>query len=324
MSVGRWALDVGRLLVRLTEIPAPDFDLEKTLDSGQVFHWLKVGRGFIGTIGELPIYVEQRGDGLRVWAGDRQLDRLKRSSSDRTGDNGGKLGRMVTHYFAFDHPLADICRSFPRDPVMDAAKKFCRGLRIIRQPKWECLATFICSSMKQVAHIRQISRKLRERFGNARHLAAPEGGFAGANNHAVFTFPSAGRLAESSEKELRECALGYRARNLLATARLIANGDVDLAKMSELSDIDLREALCQLPGVGAKVANCVMLFGYQRLHAFPIDVWIERVLRQNYFPRTRKLNAARLRVFTENYFGEHGGYAQQYLFHFARICSRGR
>jgi N-glycosylase/DNA lyase len=93
--------------------------------------------------------------------------------------------------------------------------------------------------------------------------------------------------------------------------------------MSELSDTDLREALCQMPGVGAKVANCVMLFAYQRLHAFPIDVRIERVLRQNYFSRTRKLNAARLRVFTENYFGEHAGYAQQYLFHFARICSRG-
>jgi N-glycosylase/DNA lyase len=286
--------------MKLTKIPAPDFDLEKTLDSGQVFHWVKTGHGFCGTIGDRAAYVEQRGNELLVTRG---------------------CGELVANYFALDHPLANICRSFPRDPVMDAARRFCRGLRIIRQPKWECLATFICSSMKQVAHIRQISRKLREHFGHAGNIDSPKGGFAGANSHEVFTFPSAERLAQSSEKELRECALGYRAKNLLATARLIAKGEADLAKMSALSDIDLQEVLCQMPGVGAKVANCVMLFAYQRLRAFPIDVWIERVLRQNYFPRMRKLNAARLRMFTEKYFGEHGGYAQQYLFHFARMST---
>ena len=286
-GVGRWALHVGRLLVHLTEIPASDFDLEKTLDSGQVFHWEKMEDGFCGTIGQRAVYVEQRGDELHVTRG---------------------CGELVADYFALDHPLANICRSFPRDPAMEAARKFCRGLRIIRQPKWECLATFICSSMKQVTHIRQISRKLRERFGDARKIGHRE----------PFTFPSAQRLGSSSEKELRQCALGYRARNLLATARLIARGEVELERMSALSDVDLREMLCELPGVGAKIANCVMLFAYERLRAFPIDVWIERVLRQKYFPGARKLNAARLRTFTQEYFGEHGGYAQQYLFHYAR------
>jgi N-glycosylase/DNA lyase len=163
--------------------------------------------------------------------------------------------------------------------------------------------------MKQVAHIRQISQKLRERFGEPRKV----------DSRIVLTFPAAVRIAESSEKELRKCALGYRAKNLLATARLIANEDVDLGKLAALSDADLRARLCRLPGVGAKVANCVMLFAYERLRAFPIDVWIERVLREKYFPRARKLNAARLRAFTEGYFGDHGGYAQQYLFHHARM-----
>jgi N-glycosylase/DNA lyase len=166
--------------------------------------------------------------------------------------------------------------------------------------------------MKQVAHIRQISLALRKRFGEARSIG----------RLVVQTFPSADRLAGTSEKELRECALGYRAKNLLATARLVANGGVDLEAMSMLSDVNLREALCELPGVGAKVANCVMLFSYERLRAFPIDVWIKRILRENYFPRVRKLNAARLRAFTEKYFGQQGGYAQQYLFHYAR--TRGR
>src|SRR5437764_15092879 len=204
--------------VKLVEIDAPDFDLAMTLDSGQVFHWEKAGPGFVGVIGDEPLYVEQRGASLMVSANCEQL---------------------VQHYFALDHPLSEICASFPDDPAMKAARKFCRGLRIIRQPKWECLATFICSSMKQVAHIRQISRKLRERFGEAREIVG----------RSVYTFPSAERIAASSENELRKCGLGYRAKNLLATARLVASGDVDLGKLAALSDIDLRVRLCELPGV---------------------------------------------------------------------------
>jgi N-glycosylase/DNA lyase len=284
--------------MNLIKMLAIDFDLAVTLGSGQVFHWEKAGAGFVGAIGGRAVYVEQRGDSLLV-----------------SGEDEG----LFRNYFALDHPLTEICASFPDDPVISAAKQFCRGLRIIRQPKWECLATFICSSMKQVAHIRQISRNLRERFGERRKVDPPSPRLRRGDAVVVSTFPSAERIAESSEKELRKCALGYRAKNLLATARLVASGDVGVEKLAALSDVDLRSRLCELPGVGAKVANCVMLFAYERLRAFPIDVWIERVLRQKYFPRSRKLNAARLQAFTEGYFGDHGGYAQQYLFHHARM-----
>jgi len=288
---------------RLEQISAPDFDLAKTLNSGQVFHWEKIGNGFVGTIDDLPIYVEQNGDFLKV-----------RDGAVRTRSLRQPLTRIVAHYFALDHPLGEICASFPDDPVMNAALDFCQGLRIIRQPKWECLATFICSSMKQVAHIRQISKKLRVRFGEA--------GKTGES--IVYAFPSAERIAESSEKELRECGLGYRANNLLRTARLVSSGEADLEAWSALGDVDLRARLCELPGVGAKVANCVMLFAYERLRAFPIDVWIERVLREKYFARKKRATPQDIRFFSESYFGEHGGYAQQYLFHHARIGARDR
>jgi len=125
-------------------------------------------------------------------------------------------------------------------------------------------------------------------------------------------------MAELSEHDLRDCALGYRAKNLLATARLISGGVIDLEKLARRPDDELRARLCALPGVGAKVANCVMLFAYERLRAFPIDVWIERVLKEKYFPRRRKMTAQQLRRFAEKHFGAHGGYAQQYLFHHAR------
>jgi N-glycosylase/DNA lyase len=286
--------------MKLIKIPAADFDLAMTLDSGQVFHWQKVGRRFVGMIGNLPVSVEQRGNVLCA--------EVASASREYSGKCARDAHATIAHYFALDHPLAEICASFPDDPAMNAARLFCRGLRIIRQPKWECLATFICSSMKQVAHIRQISLALRRRFGDRRKVT----------NHVVYSFPPVQRIVRATEIDLRECALGYRAKNLFATARLVSSGECDLESWSALSDLDLREKLCSLPGVGAKIANCVMLFAYERLRAFPIDVWIERVLKQQYFPR-KKITAPRLREFSEIYFGEHGGYAQQYLFHHARM-----
>jgi len=282
----------------MTEISAPDFDLAMTLGSGQVFHWQRARSGFVGTIGDRAVHVEQCDSVLKVRDGETPTKSPRRP-----------LPGIVSHYFALDHPLAQICASFPADPAMNAARDFCRGLRIIRQPKWECLATFICSSMKQVAHIRQISLALRKRFGEPRQIGAD----------VLHTFPSAQQIARASEKQLRACALGYRAGHLRATAQQVSSGEADLEAWSALSDAELRNHLCALPGVGAKIANCVMLFGYERLRAFPIDVWIERVLRQQYFPRRKKIAAQRLREFSETYFGEHGGYAQQYLFHHARV-----
>ena len=266
-----------------------------TLNSGQVFHWEEIGDGFCGMIGDCAVYVEQLGDILKIRFGETHA-----------------LPKVVARYFALDHPLEEICASFPRDPVMNAARDFCRGLRIIRQPQWECLATFICSSMKQVAHIRQISRALRQRFGQRKQICGGE----------VFSFPSPDALARATERELRKCGLGYRAKNLLATAKRVASGEADLDSWRALSERQLREQLCELPGVGMKVANCVMLFAYERIAAFPIDVWIERVLRERYFVRGRKVTSKAMAEFVANYFGAHGGYAQQYLFHHARITGK--
>jgi N-glycosylase/DNA lyase len=273
--------------VNFARIAAPNFDLEKTLECGQVFHWRRTPAGYYGMIGEVPFWAIQDGGELLVPPHNEELAR---------------------HYFALDHPLPEICATFPQDPAMASAQEFCRGLRIIRQPAWECLATFITSAMKQVAHIAQISHTLRERFG---------GRYEGAG-YAFHSYPTPQRLASLSEADLRACALGFRAKNLLGTARMIAAGEVDLAHIVTLDDAAARAELCRLPGVGEKVANCTLLFGFGRLKAFPVDVWIERVLRQIYFARKRMVTAKRLREFSAGYFGAYGGYAQQYLFHHAR------
>src|SRR3954451_21517643 len=109
--------------MKFTEIRAPEFDLQKTLDSGQVFHWQKVGAGFVGAISDLPVYVEQGEKLLRA--------RVASASSRSISEDGQDAHATIPHYFALDHPLAKICDSFPKDPVMNAASDFCRGLRII-------------------------------------------------------------------------------------------------------------------------------------------------------------------------------------------------
>ena len=283
-------------MTRLVPLPAPLFDLARTLESGQVFHWLPDGEGgWRGLIGALPVQIRQAEDG-RLWV--------------TPGTEA-----QVARYFALDHDLEAIYATFPGDPAMAAALAYCRGVRIVRQPLWECLATFLTSSMKQVAHIRQMSLAIRQRYG-----APVEPMLPGWEPLAVYPTPE--QLARATEAGLRACGLGFRAGNLLQTARLVAGGRVDLEAIRALDDAQAQAALCRLPGVGPKIAHCVLLFGYERLRAFPIDVWIERVLRQRYFARKRNVTARRLREFADTAFGPCGGYAQQYLFHHARSEKR--
>jgi N-glycosylase/DNA lyase len=192
---------------------------------------------------------------------------------------------------------------------MRSAVMACHGLRLLRQDPWECLASFILSSTKQIVQIRQIISLLCERFGEP--LPVPH------NHGPAWAFPTAEKLAQVTEAELRDCKMGFRAPYLLAAARAIATGELSLEKIHSFSLAEARTELIKLPGVGAKIADCVLLFAYDFPAAFPVDVWVMKALRELYFPR-RRPSKQRLQCFTENYFGAHAGYAQQYLFHYMR------
>jgi N-glycosylase/DNA lyase len=267
------------------------FDLAATLQSGQVFHWHNHQGGWAGLIGDEPVWIHQPSpDTLKVTPGSRKL---------------------VSHYLGLDHDLTAITATFPaKDAPLKQAMTWCPGLRILRQPPWECLATFITSSLKQVPHIRQISLTLRQRFGHRVSMPGlPD----------QWTYPTPAALAAAGETALRACGLGYRAAFLHRTASDIAEGRFDLDAVAALTDPDALTALCRLHGVGEKIANCALLFGWQRLAAFPVDVWVERVLRQLYFPHDPDIKAKALRHFANTHFGPAGGYAQQFLFHYARV-----
>jgi N-glycosylase/DNA lyase len=274
-------------------LPDCDLDLEKTLNCGQVFHWLPQGPGFVGAIGEVPVYLGQSG---------------------RTLITGADHIELAQTYLALDHSLPEITATFPRDETMQAALKSCYGLRIVRQPPWECLASFITSALKQIRHIRAISLAIRRRFGPALRLGSLE----------VHGYPRPEVLAAVELSDLLECKLGFRARNLLAAARMVADGALDLEKLRGQPTNQARAELCRVPGVGEKIANCVLLFAYERLEVVPIDVWIRRGLQEIYFSSQARVPATELRSFSETHFGPHAGYAQQYLFHYWRLNYRKR
>jgi N-glycosylase/DNA lyase len=262
-------------------------DLDATLTSGQAFSWKRTAdKRWRGWIDGRPCLVWTQGDALRA-----------------VGPN--LTHEAVTHYFGLDVPMQEVFASFPNDPWLDRARAFAPGLRILRQDPWETLCNFICSSLKQIVQIQQINHDLRQAFGRR----------VGEGLHS---FPDASRLALAPEAKLRECRLGFRARHLFVAARQIASGEILLERIATMSTAHAREELMRIRGVGAKVANCILLFAFGRAEAFPIDVWVERVLRRLYFEDRPKVPAERMRLFAERHFGPYRGYAQQFLFHWIR------
>jgi N-glycosylase/DNA lyase len=215
----------------------------------------------------------------------------------------------LRHYLQVDLNLAEVLATFPQDAAMQNAVHACRGLRLLRQDPWECLASFILSSTKQIIQIRQIISLLCGRFGGP--ICDGEG------LKITHAFPTAQAIAELNESELRGCKMGFRAPYLLETARAIAGGGFDPATLGKMPSEQARRRLTELPGVGPKIADCVLLFAYGFQDAFPVDVWVMKALRELYFPR-RNPGKKQIQKFVNSHFGRHAGFAQQYLFHYMR------
>jgi N-glycosylase/DNA lyase len=272
--------------------PVRDYDLAATLTSGQAFRWKRGGDAWEGIVAGRWVELRQEADAI--------VARTALAQSDWD---------WLRDYLQVEVDLQKVIDTFPNDDAMRASVAACRGLRLLRQEPWECLASFILSSTKQIVQIRQIVHALCECFGS--QVTVPAG-------HAPeYAFPTPEQVASAAERELRACKMGFRAPNLLATARMVAAGEIDLCRLADQDCETARTALVQLPGVGEKIANCVLLFAYGFQGAFPVDVWVRKALLQLYFLR-RRPSAQRLDRFIRTYFGPNSGYAQQYLFHYMR------
>ncbi|HJW65492.1 MAG TPA: DNA glycosylase [Candidatus Bathyarchaeia archaeon] len=281
------------------------FDLDVTLRCGQVFRWDKRGDWWYGVVGDHPLKVRQS-SGLLEFAGVNET--------------------FVGRYFSLDHDLQKIGKEVGKDAHVKAALSEFWGLRIVGQPPWECLVSFICATYKSVAAIRQMLLRLSAKFGE-------KAVFEGRDFHA---FPTAERLAKASLRELEDCGLGYRAKYVLETSKMVCAGDLDFNDLLRMDYLEAKEALCELPGVGSKVADCVLLFSLGKLEAFPVDVWVKRIILKYYsehFPAgfVEKLSCQkgfsdadyeRLNGFGREYFGAYAGYAQEYLYHYERLANR--
>ena len=274
-----------------TFLPVRQYDLAATLSSGQAFRWKFQENAWLGVVGEKVVRLRQSPDGIAA-----------ECFAPVSNWN------WLRHYLQTEVNLEKIIATFPDDDPMRAATSTCPGLRLLRQEPWECLASFILSSTKQIVQIQQIIELLCARFGEP--LPGPAG-FAG------HSFPSPARIAAVTESELRACKMGFRAPYLLETSRRLAAGHDDLSALNALPMEKAREGLLSFPGVGRKIADCVLLFAYDFPEAFPVDVWIMKALRRLYFPK-RAPKLKRLLRFSETYFGPNAGFAQQYLFHYMR------
>lgn len=275
-----------------------DYNLEATLASGQVFRWQREHNSWTGVVGRRWVRLRSANHAI--------MARTTAPVSDWD---------WLADYLQVGVDLDAVYAGFPEDEPLRRAQAACHGLRLLRQDPWECLASFILSSTKQIVQIRQIIALLCERFGE--RLSVPTG------HGPAYSFPTAERLADAGERELRNCKMGFRAPYLLAVSRLIINGRFKLEPLRHLTLAEARAELVKLPGVGRKIADCVLLFAYGFEGAFPVDVWVLKALRQLYFPR-RRPGPRQLRHFADTHFGRYSGYAQQYLFHYMRTQRRGQ
>jgi N-glycosylase/DNA lyase len=267
---------------QLTISSISDFSLEQCLCCGQAFRWKTEGEGFRAVALGRSVYAEQHGDTLALQGVDEYA----------AGD--------FIRYFDLKRDYGAIKEAYAADPFLRGGMEYAGGIRVLRQPPFETLISFIISQNNNVKRISGIIERLCERYGE------PLGG--------GYDFPVPEALARCCPKDFEELGAGYRASYIAGAASMVAQG-FDLEGLASLPYEQAREMLQTLPGVGPKVADCVALYSLGFTQAFPADVWMKRVLKCVY---GFSGNDKQMRAFVDKKFGLNAGLAQQYLFHYAR------
>ena len=270
-------------------IKTEHFNLADTIECGQTFSWIKEGNGYLNAdIGQV-VYVEQHGSKLHYETSGNRVD--------------------LRNLFRLADPLPQIQKAIAKDEYMKKSIDFAPGLRLVSDEFFPCLISFILSIQSNIPRMHGCMSSLRENYGTPYRF----------RGKTIFGFPTPRQLIRASEEQLRALMFGWRAGFIVKATSSILSGGFDLTELAETTYEDAHRRLKTIHGVGDKVADCVCLFSLGFLEAFPIDVWIERVINEQYelFSSAgksygRKSEAAR------NYFGRYAGYAQEYLYNYAR------
>lgn len=273
------------------------FDLDITLNSGQVFGWRKIDGWWYGEI-------------------DHEAVRVKQDKNKLLFDGSQK--DAISNYFALDEDVAGIYRRISKDQFVSAGVKELWGLRLLRQDPWICTVSFVCSAFSNIPRIEKKLNNLRNRYGL-------EVEFEG---HRMYLFPSPQKLATASLNDLRACGLGFRDKYVKGLGERMQKFDVSKLKMKNYETA--KRELMESVGIGEKVADCICLFSLDKHEAFPIDVWIARIMKEKYgaeiesiFPKT-KFSYKHVQAFAHKKWGNDAGYAQQFIYMYARKHKLGK
>ncbi|MDS0478470.1 DNA-3-methyladenine glycosylase [Natrinema sp. 1APR25-10V2] len=285
-------------------IPVDDLagglDLYRTVESGQSYLWQRSdGDMYAGTPAPDAWYsTVVDGDVIRVRTRDGALEWESTTDAEP----------IVRRLLRLDDDLEAIVAAAPDDPLLREAYEAHRGMRLVDDPPFGCLISFICSAQMRVSRIHTMVSTLAREYGSP--VA-----FDGETYHA---FPTPSQLATATEADLRDLGLGYRAPYVARTAEMVANGEAHPAEARDLAYEDAREYLTRFVGVGDKVADCVLLFSLRFDEAVPLDTWIKSAIEEHYPDCDRGSYADTSRALRERLGGEYAGYAQTYIFHHLR------
>ena len=265
-------------------------NVENSINSGQVFLWRK---------------------NKDIWYGVNGQDILKIS----------KVGTIKSYqntkidFFRKRDNIEKIIKSISKDNVTKKAVKQYLGLRIIEQDPFQCLISFIVSSNSNIQKIKNSLEKISKKFGEKVEFEKQE----------FFLFPKPENLAKASINEIKSCGVGYRAKFIIEAANMVVLKKINFEYLKKCNYLDAKEEICKIPGVGNKVADCILLFSLNKLESFPLDRWMIRILEKYYSDKfqlgTKSITQKQYEILHEkivNHFGPYAGYAQQFLFKMER------
>jgi len=216
-------------------------------------------------------------------------------------------------YFDLGRDYSKIKKKLSKDPILKEAVNFGSGIRILNQDPFETLISFIISANNGIPRIKKSIELICKRYGDC---------IGEYNGKKYYSFPTPEVLSKVSMDELRECSVGFRDRYIYSAANMVANGEIDIYNLKYLSINGARDTLMKFPGVGPKVSDCIMLFSMEKHGAFPIDVWVKRVMEYFYLKEDTSLK--KIQVYGQEKFKNLAGFAQQYLFYYARELGIGK
>ena len=265
-------------------------DIDNSINSGQVFLWEKHGSDWYGIDGQDILKINKNGV-------------IK------------SIRNLKTDFFRKNDNMQEIIKSISKDKTVKKAVKEYEGLRLFRQDPFQCLISFIISSNSNIQKIKSSLEKITKKFGKKVKI----------QNKEFFLFQEPEKMAKATIDEIKSCGVGYRAPFIKEAAKMVILKKIDFEYLKKCDYNEAKKNICLVPGIGNKVADCIMLFSLNKLESFPLDTWMIKILEKYYSKEfkieTKTITQKQYELLHEkivNYFGPYCGYAQQYLFKMER------